>query len=189
LAPSSTASTRPGAETALRKARTLALVLRRIDLAGFDECGPVSTDRSMQGLDVMKPSDVLRKLIRACVDDECTLRHESNFVDGSAREALARLAHEREQFVEDLERLGQWQPPHDGSWAELSREAGRNIVVTAAGRNNGDAIATCRHSRARTEALYDEALQAPWPDETRRVLEAQRRRLQDALLELSQLQF
>ena len=133
---------------------------------------------------------ILRKVIRACVDDECILRHEFKFADGKCAVALARLAHEREQFVEDLKRLGDAQPPHDGSWRELSREAARNIVVTAAGRNNGDAITSCRHSRVRTLATYDEALQTPsLPDELHRVLEAQRRRLQEEELELDQLQF
>jgi hypothetical protein len=75
------------------------------------------------------------------------------------------------------------------SWIELSREARRNAWVAAAGRNSGDAIASCRHSRARTEAVYDEALQAPWSDEIQRVLAAQRRRLHDEAAELIQLQF
>jgi hypothetical protein len=123
------------------------------------------------------------------VDDECTLRHEFKFVDGNCAEALARLAHEREEFVEALERLGGSQQPHDGSWSELAREAARNIMVTAAGRNKGDAVATCRHSRTRTEAAYDEALQATWPSDTRRVLEAQRERLHVEELELNRLQF
>jgi hypothetical protein len=63
------------------------------------------------------------------------------------------------------------------------------VVVTARGRNKGDAVATCRHSRARTEAVYDEALQATWPAETRRLIEAQRERLQAEELELNRLQF
>jgi hypothetical protein len=137
----------------------------------------------------MKTDAVLGKLIRGCVDDECTLRHEFRHVEGRCAETLARLAHEREQFVEQLERLGGPQQPHEGSWAELTREARRSLWVTAAGRNNGDAIATCRQSRARTEALYDEALQAPWPDETRRLIEAQKQRLHDEAVELDQLQF
>jgi hypothetical protein len=137
----------------------------------------------------MKTSDAIRKLIRACVDDERTLRHECKFVDPGRAETLTRLACEREQFVADLERLGECAQHHDGSWAELSREIGRDIWVTAAGRNNGDAITTCRHSRARTEALYDQALQASWPDATLRVLAAQRCRLHDEADVLNKLQF
>ncbi len=139
--------------------------------------------------EAMKISDALGKLIRACVDDERTLRHECEFVDASRAETLTRLACEREQFVAELERLGEGVQPHDGSWTELSREVGRDIWVTGAGRNSGDAITTCRHSRARTEALYDEALQASWPDEIRRILAAQRCRLHDETDELNQLQF
>ena len=109
------------------------------------------------------PSDLLRKLIGACMDDEFTLRHECKFVDARRAAALMRLAREREQFVADLVGLGHCERPHNGSWAELSREAQRDIGVAMAGPNDGDAVASCRHSRARTEALYDEVLKAPWP--------------------------
>jgi hypothetical protein len=61
--------------------------------------------------------------------------------------------------------------------------------VAAAGRNNGDAITSCRHSRARTEALYEEALRVSWPEEIHRVLTEQRRRLGDEADELNRLQF
>jgi hypothetical protein len=142
----------------------------------------------MTTLDVLQP-DLLRKVIRACVDDWRTLRHEAKFVDGARAEALIRWALEREQFVADLERLAGREQPHDGSWSELSREAERNVWVAAAGRNVGDAITSCRHSRARTEALYDEALQAPWPDEIQRVLVEQRRRVHDEADELNKLGF
>jgi hypothetical protein len=110
-------------------------------------------------------------------------------VDEVRAETLMRLAGEREQFVKDLERLAKCEQPHNGSWGELSREAQRNVWVAAAGRNSGDAIRSCRHSRARTEAVYDEALNASWSDELQRVLAAQRRRLHDEADELIQLQF
>jgi hypothetical protein len=135
----------------------------------------------------MATSDVLRRLIRACIDDWRTLGHESQFVDAARAETLTQLAREREQFVSDLERLAECQQPHDGSWSELVREAERNIWVSAAGRNIGDAITSCRHSRARTEALYDEALQSSWPDEMQRVLTAQRRRIHDEADDLNKL--
>jgi hypothetical protein len=86
------------------------------------------------------------------VDDECTLRHESTLVDVGRAETLTRLARERGQFVADLERLAEREMPRDGSWSELSREGKRNVWVAAAGRNSGDAIMSCRQSRARTEA-------------------------------------
>jgi hypothetical protein len=137
----------------------------------------------------MKTTDLLRQLIRACVDDERTLRHESTFVDAPRAGTLTRLAHERGQFVSDLEKLGQHEEPHDGSWTELTREAGRDLRVVMGGRNTTDAITACRHSRARTEAVYDEALKAPWPDEIVRVLTAQRIRLREETGELDELQF
>jgi hypothetical protein len=138
----------------------------------------------------VKNSRVIQKLICACVDDQRTLQHERKFVDVVRAETLTRLARERQQFVVDLERLGERaQHQSDGSWVGLLREAGRNVLVAAAGCNNDDAIATCCHSHSRTEARYDDAMRRPWPDETRRVLEAQRRRLHDESDELHQLQF
>lgn len=129
----------------------------------------------------------LRKLILACVDHECTLRQEAKFVDATRAAALTRLAHERGQLVADLERLGKCPQPHDGSWAELAREAWRGICVTAAGRNARDAISSCRNSRARAEAAYDEALQASWPLEISNALAAQRRGLRDEATALDTL--
>ena len=143
----------------------------------------------MHALACMTPAELLRKLIRACVDDGRTLRHESSFVDSARSKALARLASERRRFATDLERLARGEQSHDGSWSELTREALRDLWVAAAGRNNGDAIASCRHSRARTEAVYDEALEVWWPDQIQRVLVAQRRRLHDEAQELNRLQF
>jgi hypothetical protein len=137
----------------------------------------------------MRTSGVLRKLIRACVDDGRTLRHESTLVDAERAPALMRLASDRETFVKDLERLARCGQSHDGSWRELAREVERGVWVIAAGRNNCDAIRSCRHSRARTEALYDRALQASWPDETQRVLAAQRRCLREAADQLNMLRF
>jgi hypothetical protein len=51
----------------------------------------------------MATADVLRKLIRACVDDA----HESG-------------GREHEQFVTDLERLANREESRDGSWTELA---------------------------------------------------------------------
>lgn len=138
----------------------------------------------------MNTATTLEELIRACVDDERTLLHERTFVDAQRAETLTRMARERDEFVQDLERLGApARKRESGSWVELLREAGRDVWVSAAGLNNGDAIAACRHSRARTEARYDTAMQWPWPDKVWRVLEAQRRRLQDDADELNHIQF
>jgi hypothetical protein len=65
----------------------------------------------------------------------------------------------------------------------------RDVWVAAAGRNNGDAITSCRRSRARAEARYEEVLRASWPDEVRHLLADQRRRLGEEADELSKLQF
>jgi hypothetical protein len=137
----------------------------------------------------MTPANVLRELMRACVDDERTLLHERQFVDPQCAAKLEHFAREREQFVTDLERIAEPSQRPTGSWAELLREAARNAWVTAAGRNTGDAIATCRHSRARTEALYDVAMQRPWSGETWSLLTEQRRKLHDEAEELNHLQF
>jgi hypothetical protein len=138
----------------------------------------------------MKTSRLLRKLIRACVDDERTLQHERHFVDSGRGVTLTRLARERQQFVVDLAALAEpGQSGPDGSWSELLREVGRNMQVAAAGRNSGDAVATCRHSRSRTEACYDRALQSFWPAEMRCMLESQQGRLHEEADELNRLQF
>jgi hypothetical protein len=138
----------------------------------------------------MKTSTALRKLIRACVDDERTLRHESHFVSAGRAEALRRLAGERKEFVEDLVRLAGGAPPDpSGSWTERLGEMGHSVWVAAAGRNSGDAIRVCRHSRARTEALYDEAMQTQWPEDVQRVLAAQCGRIHFDAEELNRLRF
>lgn len=138
----------------------------------------------------MKISKILRNLIRACVDYQWTLQHERTFVDAGRRKALTRLALERAQFIEDLERMGERaQSRPIVSWSEFFRELGRDAWVSAAGRNDGDAIATCRRSHARTEARYDDAMRRPLPDEIRRVLAAQRCRLHDEAEELNRLRF
>ena len=132
----------------------------------------------------------LQKLIRACVDDERMLQHESKLVDARRAGALQRLAHERARFVADLDRLESRAPRRPtGSWVELLREAGRDVFVLAAGRNTSDSIAICRRSRARTEKRYEKALEGPWSDDARRVLAAQQRRLHDEADELVHLQF
>ncbi len=157
--------------------------------------GPTATRRRLFGTrdagpKPMKPPELLRKLIRACVDDERTLQHERRFVDAGRAETFTRLARERSQFVEELERLGGRAPSRpNGSWAELLREAGREVWVAAAGRNNGDAVAACRHSRARTQARYDSAMQGSLPDEIRRALGEQLRRIRAEAHELIRLQF
>jgi hypothetical protein len=58
-----------------------------------------------------------------------------------------------------------------------------------AGVNRGDAITSCRRSRARTEARYDAAMQWPWPEEIRVVLAAQHGRIQAETDELNRLRF
>jgi hypothetical protein len=138
----------------------------------------------------MKTASVLRKLICACVDDERTVRHERTFVDAQRAGALTRLARNRSRFVDDLEQLvGHTPRRSDGSWVELLREAARSVKVVAAGRNNGDAIATCRHSCARVEARFDQAMRTQWPDAIQQLLEAQQSCLHDESAELDQLQF
>jgi hypothetical protein len=135
----------------------------------------------------MKTTAVIHKLIRACVDDERTLRHESRFVDPARAATLMKLAAEREQFVTELEPFEGTASSRVGSMAELSREVGRDLWVTAGGPNIGDAITACRHSRARTEAAYEHALREYLPDPVLDVLTEQRGRLHDEIAVLDQL--
>jgi hypothetical protein len=76
-----------------------------------------------------------------------------------------------------------------GSFAELLREAARNAWVSAAGANNGDAIAACRHSRARTAAAYDMAMTLALPGDSRRVVAEHQQRLHAETDDLNRLQF
>ncbi len=134
--------------------------------------------------------NTLEKLMRACIDDKRILEHEAKLTNERCVPTLTRLAEEREQFITELERLAHTGKPRpSGSWGELLREASRDIWVSASGRNSGDAVATCRHSRARTEALYEKAMEESWPDEMRVVLEAQHHRLHDEAAELNRIQF
>jgi hypothetical protein len=162
---------------------------RRVRKTATDEDGPESAARAFMS-ESPKAAQLLRKLMRACVDDERTLRHEHGFVDGERGTVLARLARERRQFVLDLEALAApGQSELSGSWGELMREVGRNLQVAAAGKNGSDAIATCRHSRRRTEDCYDRALRRPCSDEMSRVLESHRARLHEEADALRRIQF
>jgi hypothetical protein len=135
-------------------------------------------------------SKVLRALIDACLDDERTLLTQRRFVGVRSAEALDRMAKERGHFIAELERLAKPAPrPPDGLWAEFLHKAGRSVWETWAGHNAGGAIASCRQSRARTEARYERALRSELSDKARYVLAAQRRRLRDETHVLNRLQF
>ena len=132
----------------------------------------------------------LQKLIRACIDDERMLQHESKLVDARRAGPLQKLARERAQFAADLGRFESRAPQRPpGSWAELLREAGRSVFVFTFGRNTGDSIASCRRSRARTEKRYEKALEERWSGEARHVLTTQRLRLHAEADALVHLQF
>ncbi len=138
----------------------------------------------------MKTPSLLGTVIRACVDDERTLQSERRFVDDGRAATLTRLATERGRFVTDLAQLTQSaRLPRSSSWAELLREGVRGVWVMAAGRNSGDAIASCRRSLARTEDRYDKALQEPLPLAVRSVLALQRSRLRETEGELNRIRF
>ena len=72
---------------------------------------------------------------------------------------------------------------------ERVREAGRGLRVFAVGPNISDAIVSCRHARARTEARYDAAMLRELPAEVRGVLATHLGRLRDEMGELNQLFF
>jgi hypothetical protein len=137
----------------------------------------------------MKTPSLLGTVIRACVDDERTLQSERRFVDDGRAATLKRLAAERGRFVTDLAQLAQSARPRQSSWAELLREGVRGVWVIAAGRNSGDAIASCRRSLARTEDRYDKAMLGPLPLAVRSVLALQRSRLRETEGELNRIRF
>lgn len=136
----------------------------------------------------MSTAASITKLLRACVDDELTLEHERQFVDPGRAETLTQLARERERFVIELQRLGRKRRRPSASVREILHEGLRALAVAAAGRSHtGDAISSCNHSRARTEALYDRVM-PELPPELRRIVDLQRERLHDEKIDLDRLQ-
>lgn len=131
----------------------------------------------------------LQQLIGACLDDERTLDHESGLVDDDRRIVLSRLAGERARFAERLQTLGEPGVRATATWFGLVRELVRNFRVIAGGPNNGDAIAECRRSRNRTEALYEKAIRRPWSQPILPALIEQRDRIRYQRGELLALQF
>jgi uncharacterized protein (TIGR02284 family) len=139
----------------------------------------------------MRSSNVLQTLIESSRDNERMLRHESGFVDTSRRATLTRLADERETTVEQLQavhRSGR-RGGVSGSWIELLRELRRSLRVALGGRNSGDAVAACRHSMNRAEALYDRAVRLPLSKEMLDLILQQRNRVRHANVELMAIQF
>ncbi len=78
---------------------------------------------------------------------------------------------------------------HGGSWAELSRELGRGLRVAFGFPSDGDSIAACRQSCARTERRFDKALELALPDALRAVVVEQRGRLTTAHDALRAIQY
>jgi hypothetical protein len=146
-------------------------------------------DRAKAGCRVTV-SKTMRALIDACLDDEHTLLTQRRFVSVRSAQTLDGMAKERGLFITELERLAAPAPPRPGgSWAAFLRETGRRVWETWAGHSAGGAIASCRQSRARTEAQYERALRSDLSEGERRVLAAQRGRLHDETHVLDRLQF
>ncbi len=139
----------------------------------------------------MRVTNALRQLIRTGSDSERTLRSESRRVDASRARVLVRIADDCGTSVELL-RAAQVGPRRDrvsGSWLELLRELARGALVMAGGPNGGDAVASCRRSMRRVEALYDRAVALHWPEETLALLIEQRRSVQQASADLTAIRF
>lgn len=136
----------------------------------------------------MNQENTIRGLIRACVDDQRTLLHEATLVGAGLGARLGQLAHDRGLFLTDLEHLApESRARPGGSVAEHVREAARDLWVLGCGRNHGDALAVCRHSRARTQARYEEALRHTWPSHIAWLLGEQSRLLEAEAQELAQI--
>lgn len=134
-------------------------------------------------------SNGLQRLIVACVDDECTLRQETSKVDEWRQHVLSRIASERLQFAVRLRAMGEPGVHASRSWSSFLRQFARRVRVIAGGPNRGDAIAECRRSRDRTEAMYDKAVKLPWPGQVLPTLMDQRERIRREREELIALQF
>jgi hypothetical protein len=140
----------------------------------------------------MRKSNALRKLIDSSRDNERLLRYESGFVDSSRRPTLRRLAAECGATVDQLQSVHRRRRRRggvSGSWRELLREFRRNLRVAVGGRNSGDAVAACRRSMSRAEALFDRALALPFPEGTVALLLDRRNRIRLAHAELVAIQF
>jgi hypothetical protein len=144
----------------------------------------------------MNKSSAIRQLIGACVDDEFTLRHESEYVDGERKGVLERLADERATLIDELraargdaETPASQARPERRSWAERLREFLRSLRVFAGGPDPGDAVEECRKSRDRTESAYARADALPWAKEGMALLREHAGRLMRARSELIAIQF
>jgi hypothetical protein len=130
------------------------------------------------------------------VDDEFTLRHESENVDSVRRGVLTRLAKERGTLIDEL-RAARGDAKTSGlqanserrSWGEWLREFLRDLQVFAGGSDSSDAIAECRHSRDRAESAYSRASELPWAKEGLALLREHAHRLEQARGALLAIQF
>ena len=137
----------------------------------------------------MRNSKGLQRLIIGCLDDERALHYESGIVHHNHRLVLSRLADERVQFADRLRALGEPGAHETRSWRGALRELLRAVRVLVGGRNNGDSVAACRRSCARTEALYDQAVKLQWSQPILPTLLEQREHLRRSCGELLGLQF
>jgi hypothetical protein len=144
----------------------------------------------------MNKSSAIKQLIDVCVDDEFTLRHESENVDVGRKGVLGRLADERATLIEELRGArGDAATPASQerserrSWAERLREFMRGLRVFAGGSDSGDAVAECRESLDRTESAYARAEAFPWAKEGLALLSEHVGHLERARSELIAIQF
>ena len=166
----------PGGKTAIRE---------------VGRVGALRRPHSRERRDDMRSSNAIRMLIDSGRDSERTLRHESKFVDSSRRPTLQRLAAECQASVEQLLSLRSRRRRGgvSGSWLALIRELRRNLRVALGGRNSGDAVAACRRSMSRADALYGRALALPLPAGTASLLLERRKGIRRANDELVAIQF
>lgn len=121
----------------------------------------------MQRILSMRLLGAIRRLVRACRNDERTLRFEGDFVRSRERRALlGEIAAERADFVRALEEL---EPPAgahrpEGSPFAAVGRVGRAMRGHLGVRTDGDAVAHCRGSLGRTAALYERVLALPGID-------------------------
>ena len=144
----------------------------------------------------MKLSSAVRLLIRACANDVNALRHELGNVDAGRRAVLSRLIGERTAFIDELRRArgdiarsGGYSHPKLMTWSEWWRENVRGLKVLAGGLHTGDAVAECRHSRDRTEAVYLRESHLSWGQGMRELLGAHLKSLKGVDAELLGIQF
>jgi uncharacterized protein (TIGR02284 family) len=132
----------------------------------------------------------IRRLVVACNDDAHVHDAAALVVRGDGGIRLAARAARRLCFAHDLAAMV-WNfggpPDHGPSTRAMLRGVARQVRSWIVGENAGDAYTACACAEARTEKLYEAALEADLPRATKDVVARQLREVASDRLELRRL--